>query len=395
MCDTNLSFSPSASKDAGSYKLLELPPELVGLVETALKDQVNPGLKIKGVHKEDAVLCTQEKTYSMRSVLLSNSVLVVTPPIDDQASDNDTVIIRDTLNEIIELAPVVPKLYKLTGLLRGREYDESSVDEPIQSVKSLIRAKGGSGGEVNGRWLTYDEAMSEIQASDNEMNKGLEERRVLIINGYLRPISRPFLVTILELILNLLVSLSLSPSHVPINDLASTLADEHEIPIPVTHQIMNWFGETDFAEDRWAIDMKELLKEIGLGLLRDSGREGIPEDAFMTKWKTSVGDTFEKDVSMDLLLGNYISSPPPFSVNADAPTSNILSYYPRLQLPVDPPARFSELFLTRARWRADEIAPFLSDIAVDAKDRDRLVLKYARAITESDGIWYTARVQYS
>lgn len=70
-----------------------------------------------------------------------------------------------------------------------------------------------------------------------------------------------------------------------------------------------------------------------------------------------------------------------------------LVYFPASSLPADPAARFADLFLTRTRWKADEITPFLADIVVDNKDRDRLLLKYARAVTDSEGVWYTARVK--
>jgi sister chromatid cohesion protein DCC1 len=76
-------------------------------------------LSIKGQSGEDAVLCTDDATYAIRSVVLSNSILVVTPQ-----PESDTVVIRDQVNEILELTPAVPKLHKLSALLKGREYDD-------------------------------------------------------------------------------------------------------------------------------------------------------------------------------------------------------------------------------------------------------------------------------
>jgi sister chromatid cohesion protein DCC1 len=72
------------------------------------------------------MLCSGEKTYGMRSIGLSNTFLVVTPVPDDCASQfaDDTVVIRDQLKEIIELTPSVPKLHKLSRLLKDRQYDE-------------------------------------------------------------------------------------------------------------------------------------------------------------------------------------------------------------------------------------------------------------------------------
>jgi sister chromatid cohesion protein DCC1 len=47
--------------------------------------------------------------------------------------------------------------------------------------------------------------------------------------------------------------------------------------------------------------------------------------------------------------------------------------------------RFADLLLTREHWKAEVIEPYLSDIAVDTKDLDKLLLKYARALTDKDG----------
>jgi len=51
------------------------------------------------------------------------------------------------------------------------------------------------------------------------------------------------------------------------------------------------------------------------------------------------------------------------------------------------------LFLTRELWKAEHIKSYLSEIAVDAKDLDKLLLKYSKALTDKDGPWYTARVR--
>lgn len=133
----------------------------------------------------------------------------------------------------------------------------------------------------------------------------------------------------------------------------------------------------------------------------------VAEDAFLAEWRAAVGDTFAEGVVLGLLSvrvsvvsiciadrcfqGNYLSALAPSN---DAPTS-MLTYFPASALPVEPAARFGELFLTRARWRQDEIAPFLADVAVGAKERDRLLLKHARATTDAEGVWYTARATYN
>jgi len=77
----------------------------------------------------------------MRSIALSNTVLVVTPIPDDPSSDvsNDAIVIRDQLNEVIEPVPIVPKLHKLSAMLRDRQYDEGQEDEDIGEHENKVR----------------------------------------------------------------------------------------------------------------------------------------------------------------------------------------------------------------------------------------------------------------
>lgn len=97
---------------------------------------------IKGEPSEEAVLCTENKTYSIRSVVLSNSVLVVTPPAVDSSGEDaartDDIVIRDQVHEVLELVPSLPKLQKLAGLLRGREYEERR-DEDEMEIEDVDR----------------------------------------------------------------------------------------------------------------------------------------------------------------------------------------------------------------------------------------------------------------
>jgi sister chromatid cohesion protein DCC1 len=152
MAEYILSFSPSSCKDQGRFKLLELAPELCDLIQTEIDKPsrsvlscrtvvvLTPGgsLVIKGHASEDAVLCTSNRTYSLRSVALSNSVLVVT----HHPSKNTihTLAIRDQLTEIMELIPAVPKLHKLGILLKGLEYGEEQEDDHLDQ---------GNGGPVS------------------------------------------------------------------------------------------------------------------------------------------------------------------------------------------------------------------------------------------------------
>ncbi|KAF8844679.1 hypothetical protein BDN67DRAFT_894275 [Paxillus ammoniavirescens] len=379
MTEIELRFSPSTAQDTGSFRLLELPPELCQLVDSTAESKSSyPILSIKGHPTEDAVMCTADKTYSLRSVVLSNTVLVLTPSRTDP---DGTVHVRDQLHEILELVSSVPKVHKLPVLLRGMEYDEGDEDRRVSHRRHLKQATLPK--------FSYKQARSEIQASESEFNLGLKERRILVLDGqlwWLRPIASAHLSTILELLLNYLISLSLSHEAASVEELVSALADDHEIPREVSNQIISWFGVV--KEGVWKMDVNALVAEIGLGIIGHYKHDPILETEFMTKWKNAVGDAFESVVSLQLLSGNYLRNSNDFS-------GATINYFPSSSLPTEPAARFTELFLTRQRWKSDEIEPFLSDVAVGSKERDKLLLKYARATTTPEGTWYTARVGYN
>ncbi|KAL1747723.1 sister chromatid cohesion protein Dcc1 [Schizophyllum fasciatum] len=385
----DLAFSPNSFDEAGSFKLLELPPEVCALIESAATATHPTTLTIKGRPNEDAVLCTRDTTYAMRSVVLSNSVLVVTPSEGDlqfekdkadgaeDGGEREAVVVRDQINEVIELSKCVPKLHQLAGLLRGREYEGEEEDEMEDEEQD---AQGTQP-------LTYQAVRDSVQASDAELDRGLRDRRILQLNGHLRPISPPYLLRLLELVLNQLVAHGLDPAAAPLETLTTALADADDVPRAVSGQVLGWFGA--LAGGRWAMDARAIVREIGLGILRAHRHDPVIESALLARWREAATDAFADLCEMSLLAGNYIATA------ALDGSAGPLRYFPSSALPVDPAARFAELFLTRARWKGDEIAPFLADIAVDAKERDRLLLKYARATTTPEGIWYTARAQYA
>ncbi|KAN0111869.1 hypothetical protein V8E52_008075 [Russula decolorans] len=194
----------------------------------------------------------------------------------------------------------------------------------------------------------------------------------------------PGLHKILELLLVYLVSLSQPHNAASVLELSRSLEFEHEVRREFTLQVMHWFGHVDDADERWEMDVEKVVRQVGLGILRQYYKsEPISEDEFMTKWNTAVrvGDTFISNTSLNLLTGNYLCAPSPSTSSI-----TLTSYFPCVELPTD-------LFLTGECWKAEYIKLYLSDIAVDTKDFDKLLLKHARALTDKDGSWYTARAR--
>jgi sister chromatid cohesion protein DCC1 len=134
-----------------------------------------------------------------------------------------------------------------------------------------------------------------------------------------------------------------------VEELVSTLADEHEISRTVSTQVMSWFGVV--KEEKWSMDVNSVLKELGIGLLKNhkvrraSGNghspcvnmfpqdDPIPKDEFIRIWKSVVGDTFESYVSLPLLSVRFASTKCIFSFSLMAySASRATSFSPQTQI---------------------------------------------------------------
>ncbi|KZT40801.1 hypothetical protein SISSUDRAFT_982864, partial [Sistotremastrum suecicum HHB10207 ss-3] len=346
-------------------------------------------LSIRGRTTDNAVLCTNSKTYNIRAVSVSNTFFVGTSPtyqeeIHSSAVTGDKLVIRDSINQIFELVPCVPKIERFDAMFRGQEYGEQDEDgsdeEEVNSVDPLSERP------VSTTKVTYDDLLADVQASDTELRNALKQSHILSINSHLRPIAPAYLTHILVLVLNTLSTISSQQTQgkVKIPDITEPLEFQHHIPREVTTQVLEWFGITTNGE--WEMDKLEVVKAVGYGTLMKYKERPVDQIQFIDEWAEAVGDAYAEHVGLKILEGNYLSNSTANGVQ--------LKFFPSSELPADPATRFADLFLTRPRWSAEDIVPFLKSIAVDAKERDKLLLKFARPVTENGTVWYTARTTH-
>ncbi|KAG8895615.1 hypothetical protein FRB99_000427, partial [Tulasnella sp. 403] len=353
-----------------TFRLLELTPELLKIIET--KDEAALAhITIRGKTDDEAVLCTQNATYSIRAVQISNSYLVVSGSNKASTDSEESVFIRDQVNHVMELVPVVPKLEQLKRLLRECQYKGEDEDESDEQSDDRPRKR---------RRFTHAQIRGLVQASDTELEKGLTSKRILDIDGFLQPLPSSRLTHILTLILTLLPTHAWKSDSVPLDKLADELQYEHGVERSVTAQICRWFGDvSDEQRAKWTMNEQMVVREVGLGILEAQRHEFPTAEQLTAKWREQVGDTFEHHVNMDLLSGNYVElTDTDIPAGGRATRQPRLKYFPASDLPANPSQRFADLFLTKKSWRGAELTPFLQDIAVDKKERDRLLMKFTR-----------------
>lgn len=91
---------------------------------------LSSSIVIKGLADDEAVLCTESKTYIVRQVNTSNSLLLTTKdPVSDQH------IVHDDVSSTIELLPCIARLSRIDELLRESSYSGSQNEREIINNK--------------------------------------------------------------------------------------------------------------------------------------------------------------------------------------------------------------------------------------------------------------------
>ncbi|PWN33678.1 uncharacterized protein FA14DRAFT_112557, partial [Meira miltonrushii] len=374
------------------YHLMELNADLAKLIEDMTKDEQQrtrkrmregdeeeddsrsrPTLCIKGRQADEAVLCTDTQTYMVRQVTQSNSLLLCS--LEGKQSDSSTanVSVRDNIVEILELVPIVARVSRLTTLLEHSTYSGEDEDLEENEAKKLY---------------TPQQVASIVQASPLELKKGFKDAHIVEMDGYLRMISKAYLFDALRALLAHIDRLSLSTDRILLKPAVAALRNTSDMRKEVAEELLrSWFGnpitpEEGDEKEIIILDTSRISQFIGLQLLETLAKgKPVEMESFTEKWKDGLGATLggnEKALDINLLQGNYLLTPaPPVAPTKLQPLC--IEFFAASSLPLDISSRFQKLFSVRPQWIGEDLKPFLQDVAVDAKKRDALLLKFARS----------------
>lgn len=132
-------------------------------------------LTMKGTPADDAYICTADRTFTLRTITVSNSMLFLRP----DTTTND-LYIQDTCHEILELTPSVPRLARVEKLLRETSW---SGMQGTKRAREGDEDESAAGRNKSRKRYTRAQMQSVIQASDVELDAGLAERNVIEVDG--------------------------------------------------------------------------------------------------------------------------------------------------------------------------------------------------------------------
>ncbi|KAI8096280.1 sister chromatid cohesion protein Dcc1 [Halteromyces radiatus] len=357
----DLVYSSNFCKD--SFKLIELGDEqLIQAFESGTK------VTIKGLPDDEAVLCTETATYSVRQVNTSNSMILCTP------NDNETVQwqVCDDLSNTIELLPCQARTGRLTELLSTSLYTGPDNED------------GQSG-------HTFEYLLSTVQASPAELKRALEERHAFMTeDGCYRCIDNAFLHQMLDGLATSATILGYNVCDMTLEEANQCLdQDFSAVPLPVRMAFLHCFVK-DVHASQLCLDEYRVCRFLGSIVLEmEKGREWKMED-FMETWGNLTRLVLEHhQPTLTTLAGLYYTTERQVLQQPQI----YITFFPSSDLPTDPAERFTRLFREKQQWSPEDIYPYVDDLARDDKHRDALLLKFTRIQKLGNKTVYGSRIK--
>lgn len=299
-------------------------------------------MTLRGTPDEDAVLCTASKTYAVKFVGTSNSVLLI-PPSDEvpelRNNGDDHMAVAPVLKVApgcMELVEVAPKLDELKSLLSQNPYSFSETSEMDTSEE---REKTYTG------LYKWEDLVNRIQASDEELKLGLQSLSALEINGYWRILDDNYTFTILNMLLH----------NVILNDWSVSALDEDEVvgvletdgfPRNIAKHCLQVYCSKVDEGSKWKLDERRVCVCLAREILKD-GKMKL--EIFKEKWLRKFPDGM--NASFDILEGEVLTEK--LGIETWVYSFSVSS------LPSAPSERFSRLFKERPKWEWKDLQPYV------------------------------------
>ena len=314
---------------------------------------------LKGALEEEAILCTKNKTFSLKLAETSNTLLLL--PKDMGAG----AIIRSSENYHFETLEVPPKLQKLRVLLSKHLYS------------------GGNEEEFFKNCFTFEQILAQVQASETQIRNSLREIGAVEHKGFWTLVDPIYLDNCFELILSEIISNDWNINNVSASECINSLSIAN-IPSWVIYHALKLYSKS-VSEDNniFILDEAKMSKFKGTQILRKA--KNLPLDKFIEEWKdkTIYGNSY---VQIDILKGiAIVNREGPINIVSYLPSENIINTY------TDISSRLQHLFNIKKLWFLPELIPYINDLINPSVNTEQYLLKYSRTVNSPEGLQYTSK----
>ncbi len=362
-----------AVRECDELRLLELD-------ERWLEDIACGGAVIKASAPDDkVVLCTSDRTFSLKSVETSNSVFLVNDAANlaksgvgtgaeagsaltqmENADEADKIEVCAIKGEHWEIEQIAPDLSALVDILSRHAYGAS---DDARSSDDIGSADEGASG------CSLGELLEGVQASEAEVVAALRDRNALLLDGRWYSVEEDFSAAMIDVLVSK-VSENGWPLHaIPIVPALDAMAAEDFRRELALHCIQT-FGTGPASLDAigsqvtGSLDPVRVCRHYAQRLLRATPKWRLA--SFLDQWQSTVPVGVEPRPEMLDGLVLY-----------DRGAGDI-TYMPGL--PEQPSRRFDVLFSHRERWHAEDLRKFVGGMVVPpGKDVEAVIEEHLHA----------------
>ncbi|KAI9261832.1 sister chromatid cohesion protein Dcc1 [Helicostylum pulchrum] len=362
--ETKLVYKQDFEKNA--YRLVELSsPELLEAFESG------DCIVIKGLAEDEAVLCTASKTFVVRQVNTSNSIVLI-----DSEANEGRHLVQDDLSNTIELLPCLARLGRLDELLKDSTFSGLENEATIKESKTMY---------------TLQDLLSIVQASRQELLQGLKERGAFEYEGYYRLFDKDYLLELVDFLLTNLLIHGMDIQHMSLNQAKECIREgsqEERVDIPDDLLVAMLSLFCDVADNgEIQFDRRKICRFLGEWILFNPKNKRWEVPDFLKLWSTMGHELFKPELKD--IEGLYIIR----ETTKFQRAIQYIQYFSIQELSTDPAQRFATLFSEKPLWKLEEIQMFLTDLAPTKKQLELLLLKFARSHRQQNTVLYGSRIK--
>ncbi|KAG2203034.1 hypothetical protein INT47_013250 [Mucor saturninus] len=367
--ETKLVYKDRFEKNA--YSLIELgTPELLAAFESG------NSIVIKGLAEDEAVLCTDTKTFMVRQVNTSNSIILTER--DDLEAQHK---VQDNLSHTIELLPCLARTSRLDELLGHSCYSGEENEEAIKASQTMYR---------------LEDLLTVVQASKSELLKGLDKRGAFVHEDYYRLFEKDYLLQLFDYLLTNSIINGIDIKMITLGEAKQCIKEgssEEKVDIPddllvsAINVFLTRVDHQDKEHELIEFDRAKICRFMGEWMLSNPRSKRWELGDFTRLWSTMCHELFTPELQD--IDGLYLM----YETIKLSNTVQYLQYFPVSELSTDPPQRFAALFSEKPLWTLAEIQPFLVDLAPTKKEQEHLLLKFARSHRSKNITSYGSRIK--
>ncbi|KAK6455882.1 sister chromatid cohesion protein Dcc1 [Scheffersomyces xylosifermentans] len=344
-----------------AYKFLQLPPDLLAYI----KDNKNQELVIKSstTNSGQLVVCSAKKTWKMRQMNHSNSVLLM---------DNANVDHQNKCIKSIVPNHEVDQKNNLIGFSESTyEYELIETKGSIV-IDDLPRYHGDElrddTNNTNARKISLSELMENSPISTEEFYKSWYELGGCDIGGQVYILSVEYITEVLFILITTLLSqeFNYKSDTIDMNKIRSTICNQKgSIDNSVLKTVINKFSV--HKEQGLQLDNFKIAKWFGINELSKLTTTLVDSKEFLLQWKASLPTFYNVSLDLHYLRGHYCS-----------PIEGRIRFVSAEDLSPTLSVRFSQLFQLDKSWNYDDFVPFIKDFVPSGVKVDSIILKFGK-----------------